>query len=96
VALAGAIVAEVLWLALLYPLVPATTTAWLLTLVFPAAVGVYTWGTLAFLLGSVWPPGPVWFQRALSILLAISPGLVLFVGLYFMQRALSGQFRYWL
>jgi hypothetical protein len=89
----GVVGAEMAWLALLYPLVPITVAAWAITLILPVALGIYIWGVVA-LLGSPWPTRQVLLQRALALLLAVSPGLVILAGLYAVQVLMRGQFRY--
>jgi hypothetical protein len=89
----GVLGAELAWLGLLYPLVPITVAAWGITLIFPVALGIYVWGVVA-LLGSPWPIRHVLLQRALAFLLAVSPGVVLLVGLYAVQALMPSQFRY--
>ena len=89
----AAVCAEAVWLGLLYPLVPVTLTAWTATLGFPVLVGICVWGVVTLLGSSIWPVRHTLAQRILAIVLAVSPGLVLFIGFFVVQYLLPGAFR---
>jgi len=93
-AAAALLVGEVIWLSLLYPLVPGSLLAWVVTLFLPIPIVMYGY----FALGAVcWlspqSPASKW-RQLLAALVAISFGVLVFLAVYCVEHQLSGQFHY--
>jgi hypothetical protein len=88
------LVGEVAWLGLLYPLVPNSPLAWIVTLILPFPIAAYAYlAVRAIHWIAPQPPARIW-RQALAVLLAISVGAIVFVAVYVAQHQLLGQFHY--
>jgi hypothetical protein len=88
------LVGELLWLSLLYPLMPTSPFAWTVTLLLPVPIGAYAYCALR---GIFWlsPQPPAALRRQLlAAVLAISVGVLTFLLIAFAERQLVGQFQY--
>jgi hypothetical protein len=88
------LIAEVVWLSLLYPLVPTSSVAWVVTLLLPIPIAAYAYLAVRTI---YWiapqRPAGIW-RQALAALLAISVGVIVFVAVYVAQHQFLGQFHY--
>ena len=88
------LIGEVVWLGLLYPLVPTSPVAWVVTLLLPIPIAAYAY-LVVRIIHWIAPQSParIW-KQALAALLAISVGAIVFVAVYVAQHQLLGQFHY--
>jgi hypothetical protein len=88
------LIGEVIWFGLLYPLVPTSPVAWIVTLLLPIPIAAYAFFAVRTI---YWiapqPPARIW-RQALAVLLAVSVGVFIFVAVYLAQHQLLGQFHY--
>ena len=91
---ASLLIGEVAWFGLLYPLVPTSRVAWIVTLLLPIPIAAYAYLAVRTI-HWVAPqrPARMW-RQALAVLLAVSVGAIIFVAVYVAQHQLLGQFHY--
>ena len=88
------VVAEVGWLGLLWPLVPSTGIAWLVTLLVPLPIAGYVYLVARAIDRLSLRSNPSVLIRGLAVLLAVSVGAIIFLLLFIVERSLGGQFHY--
>ena len=86
--------AELGWLSLLWPLVPFTGAAWLITLLVPFPIAGYMYLVVKGINRLSLRSSASLLTRGLAIALAVSVGVLIFLLLYMVQHWLDGQFHY--
>ena len=92
--LVAAVVAELIWFALLHPLVPRTLHAALVLALLPIVIVAYVYFIVGVLAGLSDAPLNVRFRQLLGLVLALSVGGLIFGLLYAAQRHLQGELGY--
>ena len=88
------VLAELGWLSLLWPLVPSTGAAWLVTLSMPLPIAGYAYLAVTGINKLSLRSSTSLLTRGLAFLLAVSVGALIFLLLYLVQHLLGGQFHY--
>jgi hypothetical protein len=86
--------AELGWLGLLWPLVPSTRVAWLVTLLMPLPIAGYVYLAVNGINWLSLRSSTSLLTRGLAVVLAASVGVLIFLMLYLVEHWLGGQFHY--
>ena len=88
------VAAELFWLGLLWPLVPSTVIAWLVTLLMPLPISGYGYLVVRGIDRLSLRSNQTLLTRGLGVLLALSVGALICLALILVQHSLDSQFHY--